>query len=296
MRKFATISHELDNDHFPNSDAKENSRMCITKIRSPGVTLLPDNFDVNSSFVNAGGEEPFWVAGNESHCNYERVSENFRLQSANLEYGGNKAANLVNHTVRNGSVNLSHIQQGFASTEHHENYASMYSSSSNDVITESTSEYSEELEDSIYLVESKPTNTSSIKKCPKRRRKRIQKPGVTAKNQPRHFVHHNYHDHANDAESDHVLVKKLSDNGSTTLKKKGGVAVPFPFKLHQVLDEIKNDGFGDVISWQPHGRAFRIHDMKKFTTSIMEKYFNHKKLTSFQRQLNLYGFEKLTVS
>ena len=52
---------------------------------------------------------------------------------------------------------------------------------------------------------------------------------------------------------------------------------------------------GHIISWQPHGRAFKIHNAELFTERIMPLYFPRmNKITSLQRQFNLYGFERLT--
>lgn len=121
-----------------------------------------------------------------------------------------------------------------------------------------------------------------------RRRRKPQKPGKTAKQNDRHFVVHNYHDHANDdSENDaHEFAQH---------RRKGGVATSFPMKLHSVLDQVEADGLGHVISWQPHGRCFVIHQPKEFTDHVMPKYFRQTKLTSFQRQLNLYGFSRLTT-
>jgi HSF-type DNA-binding len=126
-------------------------------------------------------------------------------------------------------------------------------------------------------------------KCqrPKRKRK-PQKPGMTAKLNERHFVVHNYHDHATDLSLEFDLQEELA------MKRKGGVAIPFPLKLHEMLDQIEADGLSHVISWQAHGRAFMVHDPKEFVSHVMPKYFKQTKLTSFQRQLNLYGFCRLT--
>jgi len=66
-------------------------------------------------------------------------------------------------------------------------------------------------------------------------------------------------------------------------------------KLHAILDQVEEDGLSHVISWQPHGRCFVIHKPKEFTDHVMPKYFRQTKLTSFQRQLNLYGFSRLTI-
>lgn len=40
------------------------------------------------------------------------------------------------------------------------------------------------------------------------------------------------------------------------------------------------------------GRAFKIHQPKVFAATIMPRFFNQSKYTSFQRQLNLYGFSR----
>lgn len=132
-----------------------------------------------------------------------------------------------------------------------------------------------------YQPESKPVR-------PKRRRK-PQKPGKTAKMNDRHFVVHNYHDHAKDQPNE-VDVKEQNQSS----RRRGGVSLSFPLKLHAMLDQIEADGLGHVISWQPHGRAFLVHKPQEFASHVMPTYFRQTKLTSFQRQLNLYGFCRLT--
>jgi hypothetical protein len=76
---------------------------------------------------------------------------------------------------------------------------------------------------------------------------------------------------------------------------RGGVNVPFPTKLHVMLTRVEDEGLTDIVGWQPHGRCFIIHKPREFVEQIMPKYFNQSKLTSFQRQLNLYGFRRLTT-
>ena len=123
---------------------------------------------------------------------------------------------------------------------------------------------------------------------PKRRRK-PQKPGKTAKQNDRHFVVHNYHDHSFDPDENDDEYE--DENG---VRRRGGVTISFPTKLHSVLEQVDADGWGHVISWQPHGRCFVIRKPKEFTEHVMPHYFRQSKLTSFQRQLNLYGFCRLT--
>ena len=107
----------------------------------------------------------------------------------------------------------------------------------------------------------------SQKPRPKRRRK-PQKPGKTAKNYDRHFVVHNYHDHAHDSEADVEYHQESEDDHQ---RRRGGVSIAFPIKLHAVLDQVEADGLAHVISWQPHGRCFLIHDPKEFVDHVMPR-------------------------
>jgi hypothetical protein len=120
------------------------------------------------------------------------------------------------------------------------------------------------------------------KERPKRRRK-PQKPGKTAKQNERHFVVHNYHDHSCDQDENDD-----SEQQEALQRRRGGVSISFPLKLHAVLDQVERDGLAHVISWQAHGRCFVIHKPKEFVDHVMPSYFRQSKLTSFQRQLNLY--------
>jgi len=76
-------------------------------------------------------------------------------------------------------------------------------------------------------------------------------------------------------------------------RTRGGVTEPFPEKLHRMLLEIEKDGNAHIISFFPHGRAFGIHDPDQFEEKIMPKYYKQSRLSSFQRQLNLYGFTRI---
>mmetsp|Transcript_1035 Transcript_1035/g.2023 ORF Transcript_1035/g.2023 Transcript_1035/m.2023 type:complete len:319 (+) Transcript_1035:61-1017(+) len=113
---------------------------------------------------------------------------------------------------------------------------------------------------------------------PSRKRKnptnKDQKPHIT--------VQHNYHDHANDFE----VVRKH-------VPARGGVITPFPLKLHAMLEAVQKEGLEHIVSWQPHGRCFVVRDNKAFVP-ILDKYFKVTKIASFQRQLNLYGFQRIT--
>jgi hypothetical protein len=70
--------------------------------------------------------------------------------------------------------------------------------------------------------------------------------------------------------------------------------MPFPLKLRTMLDECVANGLEHVVSWEMEGLAFKVHRPKEFVHHIMPRYFNQTKYKSFQRQLNLYGFSRIT--
>lgn len=67
----------------------------------------------------------------------------------------------------------------------------------------------------------------------------------------------------------------------------------FPWKLHEMLDEVEINGFQDIISWEPDGLAFKVHDCRLFVEKVMPLYFDQSRYESFRRQLRKYGFSRL---
>jgi len=89
-------------------------------------------------------------------------------------------------------------------------------------------------------------------------------------------------------------IKNVQIGASKKRRKgpRGGVATPFPMKLYQLLESTEHCA---SISWLPHGRGFILKKPQEFLEKVMPRYFRQSKLTSFQRQLNLYGFHRLTT-
>ena len=75
---------------------------------------------------------------------------------------------------------------------------------------------------------------------------------------------------------------------------KSGLQASFPLKLQRILDKLEADGIIDVLSWQPHGRAFIVHDAERFVNEVLPVYFNQTKYSSFQRQCHMYNFTRIT--
>jgi hypothetical protein len=79
-------------------------------------------------------------------------------------------------------------------------------------------------------------------------------------------------------------------------QNKQGTFEQFPEKLHRMLMEVEAEGYDDIISFTPKGTAFKIHKPDDFFAKIVPKYFKQSQLSSFKRQLNLYGFEKIVTT
>nr|XP_019044865.1 hypothetical protein I302_06779 [Kwoniella bestiolae CBS 10118]OCF23795.1 hypothetical protein I302_06779 [Kwoniella bestiolae CBS 10118] len=92
----------------------------------------------------------------------------------------------------------------------------------------------------------------------------------------------------------------------------GGQQGPSEFikKLYKMLEEESavygkgkaagqprgKDGKRGSVGWGRGGMSFVVWDMNDFTTKVLPQTFRHSNFSSFVRQLNKYGFSKLTVS
>jgi len=74
------------------------------------------------------------------------------------------------------------------------------------------------------------------------------------------------------------------------LLDKGDDAVTFPVKLYAILADPDNH---HAISWQPHGRSWKVHKRDIFMKEVCPKYFSQTKFESFVRQSNGWGFRRL---
>lgn len=78
-------------------------------------------------------------------------------------------------------------------------------------------------------------------------------------------------------------------------RRRANANTRFPVKLYKMLSEAENGGYEHIVSWNDDGSSFQIHDKKRFVEKIMPKYLTQSQFRSFQKQLNLYGFERRVV-
>jgi len=67
---------------------------------------------------------------------------------------------------------------------------------------------------------------------------------------------------------------------------------PFVYAAFEMVTN--NDG--PHVGFSSDGTALEIRDVNVFSEKILPRYFKHKNISSFIRQLNMYGFEKIGES
>jgi hypothetical protein len=68
----------------------------------------------------------------------------------------------------------------------------------------------------------------------------------------------------------------------------------FPWKLHLMLEYAEKQNYQYIVSWVKDGSAFKVHKSGEFVEKVMPKYFDQTKYDSFRRQVNMYGFTRLS--
>ncbi|KAI3734104.1 hypothetical protein L6452_13567 [Arctium lappa] len=78
------------------------------------------------------------------------------------------------------------------------------------------------------------------------------------------------------------MVKKSTEFGGLSI-------APFLLKCYEMVDDPSTNA---LISWSPTNDSFIVWNEAEFTSELLPKYFKHNNYSSFQRQLNIYGFRK----
>lgn len=66
----------------------------------------------------------------------------------------------------------------------------------------------------------------------------------------------------------------------------------FPVKLHAIL---VRDDLADIITWMPHGRSFKIINIREFELRVLPVYFSSSRVSSFFQDCWEWGFHKVRV-
>ena len=92
-----------------------------------------------------------------------------------------------------------------------------------------------------------------------------------------------------------LSVPGASSAGSIRVVSGSGFryVVPFPYRLHEMLSNVDTEHDSTIVSWLPDGRHFKVHDPRRFVEFVISSAFKQKSLKSFQRQLHLYGFQRV---
>lgn len=69
----------------------------------------------------------------------------------------------------------------------------------------------------------------------------------------------------------------------------------FPAKLYELVEGHSSRSDEElIVAWCEGGLAFIVRDMTRFCEEVLPQHFCHNKWASFIRQLNLYGFRRIT--
>ena len=83
------------------------------------------------------------------------------------------------------------------------------------------------------------------------------------------------------------------EDGTITFSELNNKRKTFPIILYEMLqDQHNRETRAEIISWLPDGKGFKIHNRIDFEQDLLWKNFKGIKFRSFQRQLNIYGFER----
>ena len=69
-----------------------------------------------------------------------------------------------------------------------------------------------------------------------------------------------------------AITTAAATSGSTTTD------ATYVLRIHEMLEDAEKEGHTDIVSWQPHGRAFKVHKEAEFVEKIMPRYFSCKVL------------------
>mmetsp|Transcript_19621 Transcript_19621/g.27599 ORF Transcript_19621/g.27599 Transcript_19621/m.27599 type:complete len:705 (+) Transcript_19621:125-2239(+) len=86
--------------------------------------------------------------------------------------------------------------------------------------------------------------------------------------------------------------RKKSGKKSTANGFVGFMGTNFPARLHDLLS--LEEDISDIIKWMPHGRSWIVLKKNEFLSRVAPSHFQISKFESFTRQVNGWGFKRIT--
>ncbi|CAK4695697.1 hypothetical protein LEN26_010399 [Aphanomyces euteiches] len=80
-----------------------------------------------------------------------------------------------------------------------------------------------------------------------------------------------------------------SPQAAASPKKLSAATQPFLAALYEILSQEDPA----VIGWCDDGESFGVYNVDEMETNVLPVYYRHNKFSSFQRQLNYFGFRKV---
>ncbi|KAG9414864.1 hypothetical protein AC1031_008278 [Aphanomyces cochlioides] len=80
-----------------------------------------------------------------------------------------------------------------------------------------------------------------------------------------------------------------SPEAAASPKKLSAATPPFLAALYEILSQEDPA----VIGWCDDGESFGVYNIDEMETNVLPFYYRHNKFSSFQRQLNYFGFRKV---
>ncbi|KAJ7946977.1 Heat stress transcription factor B-2a [Quillaja saponaria] len=93
------------------------------------------------------------------------------------------------------------------------------------------------------------------------------------------------------------IVLEVSQGSSSGQSPRPRCPAPFLSKTYDLVEEGGGDEDGKgkrIVSWTGEGTGFVVWSPAEFSEFILPRYFKHNNFSSFIRQLNTYGFKKIS--
>lgn len=89
-------------------------------------------------------------------------------------------------------------------------------------------------------------------------------------------------------------TSKIDDGDHGEYHQHGGHS-PITAFLAKLWALVNDSSCDDLIAWDQSGSSFHVYDQARFAREILPRYFKHNNFASFIRQLNMYGFRKMST-